>query len=87
MTIEEFLSKPVGMTFEVYEVKLDELHKLQKKCKSILNNVVCEADSMSVFDDHSDPRYIKHKELHEKYYIQFTQYMNKIENLKQQLKG
>lgn len=87
MKLEEFLSKPVGMSFEVYQDKLNELQKLQKKCKSLLDKTVWEAEAMEVFDDHSDPIYIKHKELHEKYYAQFVKCMNKIENLKQELKG
>ncbi len=87
MKLEEFLSQPVGMPFEVYQDKLNQLHKLEKKCRSLLDKTVWEAEAMELFDDHSDPIYIKHKELHEKYHTQFTKYMNEIQTIKKQLKG
>ena len=87
MTLEEFMAIPKGMDFAEYEKKIDRIHKLEKQCRSLMDKVVWETDSMSVFDDHSDPLYIKHKDLHDKYHAKFTKCMDEIQNLKNELKG
>lgn len=87
MNLEEFLSQPVGMSFNEYQDKLDEIKKLQKKCKSLLDKTVWEVEAMEVVADPLDPNYIKHEKLYEKYHAQFTKCMDKIEDLKKQLKG
>lgn len=87
MTLQEFMQKPIYMDFVEYEKKIDQLHKLEKKCRSLLDKITWEAESMEVFDDHTDPLYIKHKGLHEKYHTQFTKYMDELQNLKNELKG
>ena len=87
MTLEEFMNKPKEMDFAEYQKKIDQLHKLEKRIKTLMEKIESESDSMSVFDDHSDPTYIKHKEAHEKYHAMFTKEMDKYMDLKHQLKG
>ena len=87
MTLEEFMAIPKGMDFAEYEKKIDRIHKLEKQCRSLLDKVTWSAESMELFDDHSDPLYIKYKELHDKSHAAFTDRMNKIQELKNELKG
>lgn len=87
MTFEELMVMPKGMDFMEYQNKLNRLRKLEKKCRSLLDKITWEADAMEVFDDHTDPLYIKHKDLHDKYHAKFTKYMDELQNLKRELKG
>lgn len=87
MTVEELMNLPKGMDIMEYQKKLDRLHRLEKQCRSLLDKVTWSAESMDLFDDHSDPLYIKYKELHDKSHAAFTDRMNKIQELKKELKG
>ena len=87
MTLEELMNQPKGMGFMEYQKKLERIHRLEKQCRSLLDKMVWSGESMELFDDHSDPQYIKYKDLHETCKAAFYDRMNKIRKLKEELKG
>ena len=87
MTTEELMNIPKGMDVIEYQNKLNHLEKIQDKMRKYSNKVMDEEDSMSVFDDHTDPRYIAHKEKYEQYTKKLKKIMNEYHELYVQLKG
>lgn len=88
MTLDKFISMPKHFTLEEWEKHLKRKHYVETRIGNLLNNIVWEAEGMEVFteDEYNHPQYIKHKENHDRYYNQFTKYMNELVELKRKEK-
>ena len=67
MTLKELMAWPKDLSLEEYEALLKKQQRLTQKMKRLANKILDEEDSMSVFESHTDPRYLEHERLWLKY--------------------